>query len=276
MTQAPNPQQGDAVETVEPVAWRWSETGTDTDSDPKQFTGEYGDYVVVLTLSRTTGFWSYRNNRGDGKLGFLTETDARAHAVQTVEAMAASRIATAKDTLAIFAAPPAAPVAQQGDGESGTDDLHAAIVRLRTHVQAVQVVKKIAGTAPVVTNPIIDCINDLPAIIRALEAAEFQIEADFERYEDAAPVTPPREAWRPIETAPRDGTVFMVIGAGYDWPEIVRWETYADDVAEEAGAPGYWSYAEPLLNNVTDSPGDDEWTHWMPLPEGPAGPGEGG
>ena len=79
----------------------------------------------------------------------------------------------------------------------------------------------------------------------------------------------PVEGWQPIETAPKDGTVFMVTGSDYDWPEIVRWETYDEAVAFHAGAPGYWSYAEPLLNDVTDNPGDEEWTHWMPLPPAP-------
>ena len=40
--------------------------------------------------------------------------------------------------------------------------------------------KSIAGS------PIVDCINDLPAIIRELDAAELEIEAAFEGYEDAA------------------------------------------------------------------------------------------
>lgn len=85
------------------------------------------------------------------------------------------------------------------------------------------------------------------------------------------PVSPAEQVgWRPIETAPKDGTVFMVTGEGYDWPEIVRWEHYDESAKGETGAEGYWSYAEPLLNDVTDYPGDDEWTHWMPLPTPPA------
>ena len=63
-----------------------------------------------------------------------------------------------------------------------------AIKGLRAHVAAIQADKR-AGTN---AGSIYNCINDLPNIIRQLEAAEFEIEAEFERYEDArpAPTTP--------------------------------------------------------------------------------------
>lgn len=57
--------------------------------------------------------------------------------------------------------------------------------------------------------------------------------------------------WRPIETAPRDGTMILV----------GRWDqglatVYGDHWAED---PGCWY----------DSSGLFEPTHWMPLPEPP-------
>jgi hypothetical protein len=58
-----------------------------------------------------------------------------------------------------------------------------AIKGLRAHVAAIQADKR-AGTN---AGSIYNCINDLPNIIRQLEAAEFEIEAEFERYEDARP-----------------------------------------------------------------------------------------
>lgn len=60
-----------------------------------------------------------------------------------------------------------------------------------------------------------------------------------------------REEWRPIDTAPRDGTQVLLTGVGLDrWISTGRWVNghwYDDD------GPGW-------LANVT---------HWMPLPAPP-------
>jgi hypothetical protein len=66
-----------------------------------------------------------------------------------------------------------------------------AIKGLRAHVSAIQADKRVGANAGSIYN----CINDLPNIIRQLEAAELEIEAEFERYEDA----------HPAPTAPGDG-----------------------------------------------------------------------
>lgn len=73
-----------------------------------------------------------------------------------------------------------------------------------------------------------------------------------------------REAWRPIESAPRDGTLIFLVQQGFQ-PFAGRW--------------------------IIDKPYDEGWcrtgqcgffpdlTHWMPIPEIPAAPapnGEGG
>ncbi|MGV3720620.1 MAG: hypothetical protein ACO1SX_06885 [Actinomycetota bacterium] len=70
--------------------------------------------------------------------------------------------------------------------------------------------------------------------------------------------------WKDIAKVapPKDGTVILVWGNGYEWPEAVQWESYDGPDAEEIGADGYWTYAEELLAEVTDSCCEEEWTHW--------------
>jgi hypothetical protein len=71
------------------------------------------------------------------------------------------------------------------------DRLHDAIRQLRQHMTTIQAAK-IASAAghPQGMGPIWNLVNALPAIVRQLDAAELDIEAAFERYEDAttAPV----------------------------------------------------------------------------------------
>jgi hypothetical protein len=57
--------------------------------------------------------------------------------------------------------------------------------------------------------------------------------------------------WRPIESAPRDGTRVIMWGAGWDGPQTHTWQT-----AERA---------EQELAHWHDPP-----THWMPLPAHPS------
>jgi hypothetical protein len=75
--------------------------------------------------------------------------------------------------------------------------------------------------------------------------------------------------WQDATTAPKDGTPFMVWAPGFEWPEIVKWQAYSVEDAEEVGEPGYWTYAEEMLANVVDSVEADQWTHWSPLPASP-------
>jgi len=75
------------------------------------------------------------------------------------------------------------------DGRTGVMDdlLHKSITRLKAHMAAVQAGKAASMRGErTETNPILDCINDLPEIVRCLDAAELEIEAAFEAYEDAA------------------------------------------------------------------------------------------
>jgi hypothetical protein len=71
--------------------------------------------------------------------------------------------------------------------------------------------------------------------------------------------------WQPIETAPRDGTPFLVWANGYEWPEVMRWFDYPPEEVEEIGELGYFHYAEELMRNVCDTPEMDEFSHWMPI-----------
>jgi len=57
--------------------------------------------------------------------------------------------------------------------------------------------------------------------------------------------------WQPIATAPKDGTKILVHRIGWHAPEIAQWSSY--------------SHAWVLFE------GSVEPTHWMPLPNPPAG-----
>lgn len=73
-----------------------------------------------------------------------------------------------------------------GVAPTGTERLHAVIQQLRTHVQALSDGKRAvaAGRAAPKPLPFALLFADLPGILRELEAAEFDIESEFEAYED--------------------------------------------------------------------------------------------
>lgn len=70
--------------------------------------------------------------------------------------------------------------------------------------------------------------------------------------------------WRPIETAPKDGTNILVWAEGYDWPESVRYEFFDAREAKEVGQPGYWRYSEDLLSDYFVMEFGN-FTHWAPI-----------
>lgn len=77
--------------------------------------------------------------------------------------------------------------------------------------------------------------------------------------------------WKPIETAPRDGTWFMTACSGYDAShfEVGRYRLFTHPAYQEAGGGLYrrvyeiWHEWEGF-NNMHRA------THWMPLPSPPA------
>lgn len=71
--------------------------------------------------------------------------------------------------------------------------------------------------------------------------------------------------WKPISSAPKDGSKFFAAAPDYEWPEVIYWEKYPAEVQEEAGDEGFWRYAEQLLADVADVE-MEALTHWMPLP----------
>jgi hypothetical protein len=98
----------------EAVAWRWAESGTDTDGDPRIIKGVFGDYEAALTLSRMDGSWSATINRGHGKLGFRTPEDAQGYAERQVAALLDARLRSATVTMSIYAAPSTIQIGDDG------------------------------------------------------------------------------------------------------------------------------------------------------------------
>lgn len=76
--------------------------------------------------------------------------------------------------------------------------------------------------------------------------------------------------WQPIDTAPKDGTVFFGFDPEDRYPQPMKWEEYEPQYAEEQEEPGYWTYAEALIADVV---GEAKPTHWMPLPPPPESDG---
>lgn len=79
--------------------------------------------------------------------------------------------------------------------------------------------------------------------------------------------------WRDIESAPRDGTWFLICNAqdGFDSYEVGRFEPLTSPRFEEAGTgDGLYRRVDVQIydwrgfNNIHCA------THWMPLPEPPA------
>ena len=61
--------------------------------------------------------------------------------------------------------------------------------------------------------------------------------------------------WQPIETAPKDGSTFLVCVG--NWMTVAHWHRQQQCLATN-GRPIYARY-----------PADELPTHWMPLPEPP-------
>lgn len=62
--------------------------------------------------------------------------------------------------------------------------------------------------------------------------------------------------WQPIETAPRDGAIFLFFNARNGWVNTGFW----------SGTRFFWHHLGP---SGARDPIDPMPTHWMPLPEPP-------
>jgi hypothetical protein len=72
--------------------------------------------------------------------------------------------------------------------------------------------------------------------------------------------------WQPIETAPKDGSEFLAFGGGLDHFDICVYNARI----------GCWSCGSITLDDTDIEPeGYNRPTHWMPLPEPPAGEDRG-
>jgi hypothetical protein len=68
--------------------------------------------------------------------------------------------------------------------------------------------------------------------------------------------------WKPIDTAPKDGTYILVWGEDFDCPMTARWEIINEREAVLNDAPLRWGWGGHgyIFNGLT---------HWMPAPKAP-------
>lgn len=78
------------------------------------------------------------------------------------------------------------------------------------------------------------------------------------------------QGWRTIETAPRDGSWFVICRLGEDdFYEVGRYEPLIHDIFEEVGD----NLFRRVPKQVYDWSGFNNFhraTHWMPIPDAPA------
>ncbi len=79
------------------------------------------------------------------------------------------------------------------------------------------------------------------------------------------------DVWQPIETAPRDGTMFLCWVSAVRYGEDENGQQYSADVSEVDF--GHWrrcevsgGYYENMMGQIGDL---EDITHWMPLPARP-------
>ena len=74
--------------------------------------------------------------------------------------------------------------------------------------------------------------------------------------------------WRPVSTAPKDGTLFLAYGAvGHERGRVEHfiscWRSYWSERDDEYLTDGWWHH-DSDIDGHRGYP-----THWMPLPEAP-------
>jgi hypothetical protein len=77
-------------------------------------------------------------------------------------------------------------------------------------------------------------------------------------------------AWQPIESAPRDGTMFLCWVSAVRYGETDEGQQYQQDASQADFC--WWrdghGYFDPACGQIGDS---QDVTHWMPLPAAPKG-----
>lgn len=102
--------------------------------------------------------------------------------------------------------------------------------------------------------------------------------AEIEAHEvQAAPQPEAQPQWRPIETAPKDGSMFMCWIMGVRYGETDEGQQYQEDISQVDFC--WWrdnhgnGYFDPACGQIADS---QDVTHWMPLPAAPSAQSEQG
>jgi hypothetical protein len=82
--------------------------------------------------------------------------------------------------------------------------------------------------------------------------------------------------WKPIETAPRDGTEILLFCPGLgSWQRVLSGEVVVGAWKEHLFSQGWYSDSSSSMDGGYESTGDYivhdpvVATHWMPLPEPP-------
>lgn len=104
-------------------------------------------------------------------------------------------------------------------------------------------------------------IDESSPIKGANYVGEAEMEFAWQFWQACRRTTPDREAWRPIETAPKDGKRFMAWHKGR--VELFRWQGH-----DGTNRPVGWRDGFIYVYSEGDEDGP---THWMPLPTAPNG-----
>ncbi len=78
--------------------------------------------------------------------------------------------------------------------------------------------------------------------------------------------------WQPIDTAPKDGTVVILYVPGTDSSVRLGWYVQEETVrhGKVIRSVDEWYWRDGFFSGIFGQK-DDAPTHWMPLPEPPAG-----
>ena len=109
----------------------------------------------------------------------------------------------------------------------------------------------------------------MSAVILELMRSEFALQDQLAALSTPTQSAPVGEGWRPIESAPRDGTCVLAGSTNHDAVEAVCWQdglpsgsTFDGEVEEG------WVNDGPIKDRFYANP---RWfTHWQPLPAPPA------